>query len=353
MPAVHRSCRAFAVAAFLVFAANIQANAASFNVMTQNMYVGTDASRLLAARDLTGLLAAVGTALDNIASSDPPGRIAAMAGEIAARQPALVGLQEVMFIKTSVPELNWDFLAILLQDLAQLGTPYHAVATFQGLSLRTPRLAPLHAHLIERTVIIARDNGVQLSNPEIGAFDQQLKIQIPFFGTITNTQGGAAVDVEIAGSRFRFVTAHLENLVDGDASIQQAQAADLISRAADTTDLPVIMAADFNANASDPSDPSDQTYKILRRGGSNGPFTDAWKQTNPGDPGFTCCRAPDLKSGNLTERIDLVLYRRGHVLKATAASLAGIAPADRTASGLWPSDHAALEAVFSRRGAAR
>jgi endonuclease/exonuclease/phosphatase (EEP) superfamily protein YafD len=126
------------------------------------------------------------------------------------------------------------------------------------------------------------------------------------------------------------------------AQIQLAQAAELVA-AATNTPPPVIMAADFNANADDPAAASSVTYTALLKAGS----ADAWAQINPSDPGFTCCQAPDLlnPASELSERIDLVFYRGS--LQAEDAALAGNLPGDRTPSGLWPSDRAAVAASFA------
>lgn len=80
-------------------------------------------------------------------------------------------------------------------------------------------------------------------------------------------------------------------------------------------------------------------------------FKDAWtaNRHRPGGPGFTCCQAPDLRNAasSLTQRIDYVLSRgRIHAL---AADRVGENPADRTPSGLWPSDHADITSVLRLR----
>ena len=69
-------------------------------------------------------------------------------------------------------------------------------------------------------------------------------------------------------------------------------------------------------------------------------FTDAWRSKRSPDPGFTCCQAENLLNPTplLNRRIDLVLFRGG--FGVADISLIGNRPADRTSSGLWPSDHA-------------
>ncbi|NIL98463.1 MAG: hypothetical protein GTO53_11260 [Planctomycetales bacterium] len=74
-------------------------------------------------------------------------------------------------------------------------------------------------------------------------------------------------------------------------------------------------------------------------------FLDAWSETHPSDPGFTCCQDPDLLNpvSLNSQRIDLVLHRAGW--ESLAAEVVGEDPADRTPSGFWPSDHAGVVAT--------
>ena len=69
-------------------------------------------------------------------------------------------------------------------------------------------------------------------------------------------------------------------------------------------------------------------------------------QARPGDPGFTCCQDADLlnPTSKLSERIDLVLFRGN--FSAIHADIVGDNPANRTSSGLWPSDHAGVVATL-------
>jgi hypothetical protein len=76
----------------------------------------------------------------------------------------------------------------------------------------------------------------------------------------------------------------------------------------------------------------------------NAGFSDAWTDANPSAPGFTCCQDPNLlnQTSKLSQRIDLVMLRGA--IDVEEIHLVGDGPADRTPSGLWPSDHAGLAA---------
>jgi len=114
---------------------------------------------------------------------------------------------------------------------------------------------------------------------------------------------------------------------------------------------PVIWVGDFNSDA----DGGGAAYLAARGAG----FTDLWPVAHPHDPGLT--NGPNDGVGALDaagvlvpypslvfdKRIDLVLLRdRFARLHDVHAAILGNLPGDRTATGLWPSDHAAVGMVF-------
>ena len=96
--------------------------------------------------------------------------------------------------------------------------------------------------------------------------------------------------------------------------------------------LPVVIAGDVNAVAA---------------AFTSAGFGDAWTIAHPKDAGFTCCQPGDLRNvvSALTQRIDFVLMKGG--FGVDGIDRIGVRTADRTASGLWPSDHAGLAAVLT------
>jgi endonuclease/exonuclease/phosphatase family metal-dependent hydrolase len=361
-----RRLRLAVLVAFFVLGPALRAEPAEVqgSVMTMNMYVGADVTSLSSASTLSALEQAVDAGYAQVLASNPRARVEKLAEEIVARGPLLVGLQEAFLIRTGkstspptpATQVQVDYLGMLLEDLQNLGQPYVAVATLPGIDAQAPGTNGQDVRVTDQTVIIAAQTSeLTITHEHVENFLINLRVPIPALGTtLTDLKGWASVDAEIDGGTFRFVTTHLENLVPGlpfgGAAIQLAQAAELVEVAA-APDRPLIMAADFNANASSASDPSNLTYKLLVQGGTNGKFTDAWKQLHPTDPGFTCCQAANLQNpvSQLSQRIDLVLYRGP--IQAVEASLAGNLPADRTQTTppLWPSDHAALEATLASK----
>jgi exonuclease III len=115
----------------------------------------------------------------------------------------------------------------------------------------------------------------------------------------------------------------------------------------------VILVVDFNSQADSTAPPPELppgtlTYRNLIGAG----FADAWSLTHPGEPGYTWGHAENLRNEepNLTQRLDLVLFRDGLSeggLCALDADIVGDEPDDRTPSGLWSSDHAGVVAALS------
>ena len=315
-------------------------------LVTQNMYVGTSFAPLSAAQTPGQLLAAVALIYNNIVASKPAERAAAMAREISRQRPDLVALQEVTILRTgngSAPAttVRSDFLQSLLDELAALGQRYSAVAILPGLDAQAPSALGFDVRISIQDAILVRSDllggAIKVSNLQIEQFG--IKFLTPtLVGSVADPRGWAAIDVNVRGSKFRFVTTHLDSIVP---AIRIAQAGELLRTAANTS-LPVIMAGDFNIGAHNSLDPSFPAYQAMINAG----FTDAWQSKRAPDPGFTCCQAQNLLNPTslLNERIDLVLFRGG--FGVADISLIGNQPADRTSSGLWPSDHAGVAATL-------
>jgi endonuclease/exonuclease/phosphatase family metal-dependent hydrolase len=312
-------------------------------LVTQNMYVGSSNAALAAAQTPQQLLAAVATIYNNILASKPAERAAAMAREIARHHPDLIALQEAALLRTGTggpaTTVRSDFVQSLLDELAGLGQPYRAVAIIPGLDAQARSLLGFDARLTNQDAILVRaDLEVQVSNLQIEQFG--IKLTVPtLLGPFTDARGWAAIDVKLRGQRFRFVTTHLDS--SSVPAIRVAQAKELLLTAANTS-LPVVMAGDFNIAADTGLDPSFPAYQAIINAG----FTEAWQSKRAPDPGFTCCQAENLLNPTslLNHRIDLVLFRGG--FGVADISLIGNQPADRTSSGLWPSDHAGVAATL-------
>lgn len=333
-----------AVAAFIAAPSTTMADDdGGIRVITQNMDEGTDFIELGAAHTPAEFVAAVTTTYNNILATKPAERAAAMAREIARQRADLVALQEASVLRTGTggpaTTVRSDFVQSLLDALAGLGQPYVAVAIVPGFDAQAPSLLGFDVRATTQDAILVRadllESELEVSNLQIEQFGVSPAVVSPV-GPVANPSGWAAIDVRVRGRSFRFVTTHLNA---GSPAVRMAQAGELLLTAANTS-LPVIMAGDFNIDADSSLDPSFPGYQAMINAG----FTDAWQSKRAPDPGFTCCQAPNVLNPTslLNQRIDLVLFRGP--FGVADISLIGNQPADRTSSGLWPSDHAGVAA---------
>jgi endonuclease/exonuclease/phosphatase (EEP) superfamily protein YafD len=320
-------------------------------VMTQNLYLGADISDGLAAADFSQLIAAATRQFAMVQATNFPERATAIANEVAATTPDLVGLQEAVLWRSQTPadfsptpnatHIEFDYVQLLLDALAAKGLHYAPVpgATATNTDVEVPRQiaasppAYQDIRLTDRDVLLARSDlpasQLAVSNGKAAAFATQLSFPSPLLGSITILRSWASADVTLQGETVRVVDTHLESLFD---PINAAQGLELL-RGPLSTSLPVVLVGDLNSAA-----PAGTTYTELTGSG----LTDAWAAAKAGNPGFTCCQEEDLRNPGslLDERIDFAMYKGA--FQTQTASLMGARQEDRTPSGLWPSDHAGV-----------
>jgi endonuclease/exonuclease/phosphatase family metal-dependent hydrolase len=320
-------------------------------VMTRNLYVGSSFSHILEATDPVGFIQGATTFWANVQATNFPARAEALADEIAAERPDLVGLQEVSLFRTQVPrdattpatEVAQDRLQILLDALAARGLAYEVAASVTDFDAEAPVFGGptglIDVRLTDRDVVLVGADvpGLRVTGSQSGNYDARVVVASPV-GPIPTPRGWNAVDARLGGERFRLVNTHLEPA--DQPLVQEAQARELVAgplAGGRTT----IALGDFNSAAGGSTTAS---YGILRAAG----FDDAWSELTRRRPGFTCCQAELLDNplSQLHERVDLVLLGEG--AKAKEARLVGEDPADRIA-GLWPSDHAGVVATVRLR----
>lgn len=341
-------------------------------VMTRNLYLGAELTPILVALASGNTTAIVGAATQTwaaVQATRPEERMGAIADEIVAADPDAVGLQEVTTWTTyaynpatgttSNPTIAYDFLDLLLDALAERGADYREVAGATAHNFSSPPIPYLASpsaafptqavSLADRDVIIVRDD-VAATNARTGTYDTV--ISFPIDGVqLPVARGWGSADLTVGKATFRFVNSHLEAFgipgVDGE-QVRVAQVGELLADqaalAAQLGSLPMVYVGDYNSRA-----PDAPAYTRLLAGVG----ADAWPRTHPGDPGFTCCLGATLTDPDnpLTSRIDLVLHSPD--VKAARAQIVGDDPADMTASGLWPSDHAGVVArlvIPARKG---
>jgi endonuclease/exonuclease/phosphatase family metal-dependent hydrolase len=319
-------------------------------VMTQNVYYGFDVGPLLAAGSPEEIPVLAAQAFQQLLGTDFPERAAAMADKIARERPHLIGLQEVALIRYQSPgdavaggqapaeTALYDYLAILLDALAVRGLDYRVAGKIQNVDVELPMLVGLDPlafddiRLTDFDVVLARGD-VALSNVveanfAARAFVPSLGLEIP--------RGYVAVDADLGGGRTcRFVSTHLEDVPFDD--IQRAQAEELAAALAPETKT-VMLVGDFNSPA-----PAGATYRFLAAQG----YSDAWTMGRAAhrSAGLTWGHDPDLRNANdaMTQRLDLVLARSAFTsLGTSSVEVWGDDLDERTATGMWPSDHAGV-----------
>jgi endonuclease/exonuclease/phosphatase family metal-dependent hydrolase len=342
-------------------------------VMTRNLYLGADLIPVVTATTVDEIPMRVAELWRTMQASDPPARIKLLADEIAAAKPDLVGLQEaVVFYKQTPSDFSFanpainadhvelDFVQLLLAELMARGLTYTVAVSGNHTDVELPAadpVAPFDVRMTDRDVILAR-MGVTTSNPQAALFPSHLKFDIPF-GSATGApvdlvRGVTRVDAVVDGAHLTFVNTHLEVGGGGDnpqakallGPLQENQAKDLLAALAPVSG-PVVLVGDFNSAA---NGSTTMSYGIVAA-----KFTDAQAAVSAGTPGFTCCTdftAPAAMAGQRidSERIDIVFYRGG--VSAQAVEVVGVDPAKRTATGLWPSDHAGVVASLQAPGTA-
>jgi endonuclease/exonuclease/phosphatase family metal-dependent hydrolase len=359
---IARSFRAIAIAGLAFTLLNTPAGAhddrddATVRVMTRNLYFGSTADAVTGATSFPALVAAAAQVYGEIAASKPAERAAAVARDIARNNVDLVGLQEAGLIRkgplqlppnpaTFLPATTVvsDQLQLILDELDRLGERYKVVAIVPGFDAQLPTTLGHDARLTTRIAIIARagrSSDLKLSNVQIQGYLNDSALST-VGGPLADIRGWASVDVETGGRKFRFATTHLDTT---SPAIQIKQAHEMIGGAG-ATDLPLVFVGDFNAAANSGMDPTFPTYQKFINAG----FAEAWPARRAPDPGLTCCQASNLlnPASQLSKRVDLVLTKGN--IQVVDIKRVGENPGDRTASGLWPSDHAGVIATLKIR----
>lgn len=351
-------------------------------VMTQNLYVGADVFRIFEGAPC-GPLQGVYEIFETVQSTNFPERAEAIADRVEQEKPHVIGLQEVSLIRSqfpadgaiivegTAPDLTfrflpnaevvvYDYLQLLMDALAVRGLDYVVVedavswnadtefpmATFDESCNLTS--FPTDLRLTDRDVLLVRGD-LATANGTSANFAINLPVAIDVGGPLPLafefTRGYAALDVTVGKDTYRVANTHLEIGDPDDPSsplniIQYFQALELIGTVTNTP-LPLTIVGDFNSSPGlfDPR----PAYSMMTGAG----YLDLWMmRQGPYDPGFTCCQQEDLRNASSTsyERVDLTLSRlpEGSQLLPIQSEVVGDRNNEKTASGMWASDHAGV-----------
>lgn len=328
-------------------------------VMSQNLYLGADLTPVMLAQTPLEFVAATTEVWATVQANDRGeaagglARFEAIADQIAAERPHLVGLQEAYTWELAAPgstdfAVVHDYVGTLRAALAERGLGYVPAAVLPLFRFAAPVASGETIRMTDHLVVLARaDVHVESAQGDVFGPDgcgadpacfQLLKV--PVLGqAVPIPRGWTAVDVKLHGETFRFVNTHLEAFHEGVRDLQALELAGVLAGVAGQ----VVLVGDLNAH------PDGAPLGLFRGAG----FADAWTALHeepdaPGEEGFTSGLPGRLwEEGAVDERIDYVLAR-GEA-RATSASVLGDRDEDRVTVGemrLWPSDHAAVAATL-------
>jgi endonuclease/exonuclease/phosphatase family metal-dependent hydrolase len=323
--------------------------APTLKVMTRNIYLGGNIFLPLGAKDRAEFEQKTTELWNQVQSTNFPARAKLLAREIRKTGPDLIGLQEVALWRRSPDGVKdgaatpsttvvYDFLKTLNAELKALGLRYRVAVLQQEADIEAST-QQYDVRLSMRDVILVKRkrNGVKVLRARSKQFKADVTIPTQG-GPITSNRGWTYVDASLAGTRFRFVNTHLESALEEP---RVAQAKELVARGGPArAKTPVILVGDLNSDPKNRTGASPVAYRTLTRFG----FKDTWNLAKSKSRGFSCClRDPLLKDpppfpGD--HLIDHTLVKPR--IRTTRAVIVGRDPGERTATGLWPSDHAGV-----------
>jgi endonuclease/exonuclease/phosphatase family metal-dependent hydrolase len=319
-------------------------------VLTYNLYVGADLTRVARARSLSGLAREVEAIVAQVEATDFVARADGLAEIVAREAPDLVSLQEVALWRRDrdgggllscggAGQVTWDFLAIVRNALARHGQHYRVAVVAENEDVSAPTTSRGTARLVDRNALLVRE-GIEVLETDAGHFDEQRSRTFLGLG-LTSRKGWVSALLRKQERTFRAIGVHLEL----PHAVQASQVAEVL--ALDDGRLPTVWAGDFNTNAGLSAELARQLR--ARR------LADAWTETGSG-PGSTCCQEKSLRQAGsrLRWRPDLILLSPG--LVPVSIRRVGATPDSRATRGkerLWISDHAGVAAVLRLPAAGR
>ncbi len=284
------------------------------------------------------------TALQQFASTNWAERAAAIARFVDQNNPDVVALNEMSKVIVEgfgTPlDTHTDFLPILRRALDKRGLHYVVAGKVANLHPVINLGGPV-IDWQDYDVVLTR-RGIGISNVVTGNYAARVPgVSLGGFATFDLIRGYVIVDITDGTRTARFAASHVE---DQALELNLAQSAELMGMLA-TSPEPVVIASDLNT---DPADPAPTSYRNFLAAG----YQDAWlaRAGQPHASGFTCCHSDGYLRAitpGLSKRIDLVLVRpEGRVrrsgIRPVDITIVGDQLSERTASGLWPSDHAGV-----------
>src|SRR5215212_250542 len=322
----------------------------ALTVMSRNLYVGADIIRLGTATTPADEAQAATQLLQIVQQTNFPERANALAAEVARVKPDMIGVQEAARIRktpdgvsdgpggTPATEVVQDFLPILRSELNNAGERYKVVAIQDELDAEVATSLGYDVRAEQRDAILVRTGRgakVKVRKALMGQYDDAFTVALADGQTVSVPRGWEAMDGTAGGVKFRLVNTHLEAY---SAAIGEAQAKELTGRGgpAGPQRQGVILAGDLNADPRDPNTAARVPYEAIVDQG----------YVNVLPRRLTCCLSETVNdpAPSFTSDIDFIFTRPK--TKVHKTGIVGNRPSDRTASGLWPSDHVGVWATL-------
>lgn len=318
---------------------------AKIDVMTRNLYLGTDLIRIATAPTPAEFEARATAGFEQVQATNFPARARLIAKEIRRTGPDVIGLQEAALWRTGpkdgaatrATEVEYDYVEILIRALGRIGLDYEVAHSTEEADIEGPTSGDFDVRLTMRDVVLVDDDRRGLRVTGSGGANYATRLPLPtVVGVFTVLRGYAFADLKLGHRAFRFVNTHLEAFAD---PIRVGQAQELVAPGGPLIGDRLIVVGDMNSDPNGAGGSPPTAWNVLTAAG----LIDVWPALYPDDPGYECC----LRTDSLTDppspspfdhRIDQI-FVRGDV-RPLHAKIVGTDPAkSRTRSGLWASDH--------------
>ena len=331
------------LSAVLVAAPAAQAKAPKLTVMTRNVYLGGNIAGPIPAPDRDEFERRASALWAAVRTTDFHARAKLLAREVEQTKPDVIGLQEVALWRrgpdgvkdgsaTPSTAVVYDFLKNLRTEL---GSRYRVASAQTEADLEAPISDGYDVRLTMRDAVLVRVRKGLKVRRKLGA-NYAATLAVPTaIGALTSTRGWVGADLSLAGRRFRFVNTHLEAFSD-DHRLRQAT--ELLGAGGPVRrQKTAIVTGDINSDPTGATGADPAAYRKFIAAG----LRDTWLAVRPRSKGYSCC----FKTETIMEpppapfdhRVDHV-FTKGK-LRVLGGRVVGNDPANRTASGLWPSDH--------------
>jgi len=332
-------------------------SSADLTALTWNIYIGAEIDRVIQAQTPDQVIAVATEEWARVQATNFPARAGALARVIAARRPHFVGLEELALYRTTARPFDelathvaYDFLQLVLDSLRARDLDYAAAAVDRTTDVQVPVIAgfdaagqPIFAgvRFTDGDALLVRSD-VRYAHAQTGVYAAYQPVTLGG-ASLGVYEGWNSVEATVGGRTYRVVVTHLAGQEVQD--IQLAQTRELLALLGSES-RPLILMGDFNSDAYgvDPTRVT-PTYGMVRGAG----YRDSWVEPDSDGLGLTCCQRPDLLNPRpaFNQRIDFVFNRNlPEDAEPEVRAVVGDRLVDRTAAGLWPSDHAGVVVGF-------